>query len=107
MIYLDTHVVAWLYQGDITRISVPLKTLLSENEIFISPLVILELTYLYEIKRVTIPSYQVIAHLQEKIDLQVCQQPFIKIIQEATRQIWTRDPFDRIIVAQAAITQGV
>jgi PIN domain nuclease of toxin-antitoxin system len=39
----------------------------------------------------------------ERIGLQLCQHPFTDVIEIAAKQSWTRDPFDRIITAQAAI----
>lgn len=33
----------------------------------------------------------------------MCRHPFADVIRIAIKQSWTRDPFDRIITAQAAI----
>jgi PIN domain nuclease of toxin-antitoxin system len=32
--------------------------------------------------------------------------PFNKVIDSAMKQLWTRDPFDRIIVGHAAVNQS-
>ena len=50
-IYLDTHVVAWLYSGLTDKLTDLAKTLINDNEVYISAIVRLELQYLYEIKR--------------------------------------------------------
>jgi len=53
VIYLDSHIVVWLYTGLTQKLSNLAKELINNNEIFISPIVRLELQYLYEIGRVT------------------------------------------------------
>ncbi|MFQ5788124.1 MAG: PIN domain nuclease, partial [Thermodesulfobacteriota bacterium] len=35
--------------------------------------------------------------------LKTCEHPLNDVIENAIKQKWTRDPFDRIIVAQASI----
>ncbi len=105
MIYLDTHVVAWLYQGKLNKIPQSMLYLITTSQNLISPLVVLELTYLYELKRVQEPSYQVIEVLSQEIGLKICNLPFSQVIQSAIQQTWTRDPFDRIIVSQAMVNQ--
>ncbi len=53
LIYLDTHIVVWLYAGLTAKLSDCAKHLINENELYISPIVRLELQYLYEIGRIT------------------------------------------------------
>lgn len=103
MIYLDTHVVAWLYQGDLQQLPNNVLQLIDNHDIRISPMVQLELQYLYEIKRATEPAHRVIQHLQAALGLSICNTSFEQIIDYATTVTWTRDPFDRIIVSQAAL----
>ena len=52
MIHLDTHVVVWLYQGDVKKLSQRAQQLIEDNDICISPMVMLEIEYLFEIKRI-------------------------------------------------------
>ncbi len=103
MIYLDTHVVAWLYQGDPTKFSPKARRLIEQESLVISPIVQMELAYLREIKRVKEDPCLIIATLSQSIGLAVCELPFNRVILEALGQHWTRDPFDRIIVAQAGV----
>ena len=70
-------------------------------------MVILELEYLFEIKRLNINANTLFDTLQEEIDLQACPFNFLQVITSALEQNWTRDPFDRIIVAQASINKSV
>lgn len=107
MIYLDTHIVAWLYAGLLDKFSQPVKTLLNENEIRISPIVRLELQYLYEIDRVKEPANIIVADLLDRIGLRICEKDFNAVVSHALTMPWTRDPFDRVIVAQAGLDDSV
>ncbi|MBD3305054.1 PIN domain-containing protein [candidate division KSB3 bacterium] len=103
MIYLDTHVVVWLYLGDLSNFSPAAKHALNAHDLKISPMVALELTYLQEIERVRAAAKVMLEYLIDRIGLQFCDLPFDHVIDSAMKQTWTRDPFDRIIVGQAAV----
>jgi len=105
LIYLDTHVVVWLYAGDLNLFSPRVQRDLEENALFISPIVSLEVQYLHEIGRITTEASEVIDELRRAIDLQISDIPFSQVVAQALRSTWTRDPFDRIITAQAALGQ--
>jgi len=101
MIYLDTHVVAWLYSGDLELLPEGVRDLLEGEELVISPMVEFELQYLYESGRTTQPGRVVVDALDGEIGLSRCGLPFGQVVAAALDQDWTRDPFDRVIVAQA------
>jgi PIN domain nuclease of toxin-antitoxin system len=103
LIYLDTHIVVWLFAGQIEKLSSQANVLLNDNEILISPIIRLELQYLLEINRITAPVNDIIAGLSNSIGLKICDKNFNSIINRSMNLNWTRDPFDRIIVANAAI----
>jgi len=64
MIYLDTHVVIWLYARKGEGLSTRARRLIEdEPEIAISPMVLLELDYLHEIGRTTLGSTPVYDYL--------------------------------------------
>ena len=107
MIYLDTHIVVWLYAGLLEKFSQSIQTILNENEILISPIVRLELAYLYEIERVKEPAHGIVADLADRIGLRVCEKDFNAIVSQAIKLTWTRDPFDRLIVANAALNDNI
>ncbi len=107
MIYLDTHVVVWLYAGQTEKLSEKARYCINDNDIYISPIASLELQYLFEIKRITPRPQTVISALSEAIGLNVCDKNFFQIVQCAQQYSWTRDPFDRIIVAQAALNDNI
>lgn len=103
LIYLDTHVVVWLFAGRIALFPAGARQLLETSELYISPIVTLEIEYLVEIRRVFEPCSTIVESLQREVGLRVCDLPFASVIEVARKQSWTRDPFDRIVVGQAAL----
>jgi PIN domain nuclease of toxin-antitoxin system len=101
LIYLDTHVVAWLYAGRTDLLSPVAKAAIDRDELLVSPMVALELEYLHEIERLKVRGETVLRSLHGQLGLRVCDLPFPTIIERAIEQRWTRDPFDRVIVAHA------
>lgn len=83
MIYLDTHVVVWLYAGLVNQFSETIKNYLNEEELLISPIVRLELQYLYEMGRVNIPANEIVLDLSDRIGLKDCAKDFNTVISQA------------------------
>lgn len=107
VIHLDTHVVAWLHGAAAELLSPEARRKLEQaDEIRISPMVRLELQYLYEIGRVTRPAGPVVDALQASLGLHICDISFPVVARAAEMETWTRDPFDRIIVAQASLARA-
>jgi PIN domain nuclease of toxin-antitoxin system len=100
--YLDTHVVIWLFAGEGRRLSSAARVQIGEDELFISPAVVLELQLLHEIKRLKAVAARVVERLSAEIGLKVCRLPFSSLMEHAFHQSWTRDPFDRLVVAYAS-----
>ena len=103
MMYLDTHVVVWLYAGELDRFSARAVNCIEENDLIISPAVLLELQFLKEIKRITADPMLILQTLEETLGLQMCRLEFSKVVIGALSQSWTRDPFDRMIAAHASV----
>ena len=106
MIYLDTHLVLWLYAGSLDLISKEVLQAIDENELYISPIVELELQYLKEIQKIKKLPSEIIEALHKEINLKVCTKDFHSIIRESLSFHWTRDPFDRILVAHASLNKN-
>jgi PIN domain nuclease of toxin-antitoxin system len=106
MLYIDTHVAVWLYSGMLDSFSKHALKLIEENDLIVSPMVTLELTYLYETKKITRTSQVIVHELESKIGLKVCDTPFDLVVNKAQHLNWTRDPFDRLIVANAISNQS-
>lgn len=107
VIYLDTHVVTWLYAGRQDLLPEQVREAIQGCDLLISPVVRLELQYLYEIGRTRASASKVLHDLSGAIGLKLCAHAFIKVIERAERQSWTRDPFDRVIVAQASLEKSM
>jgi PIN domain nuclease of toxin-antitoxin system len=101
MVFLDTHIMVWLYQRSLELLSERARLEIETNDIFISPIVKLELEYLYEIERIRDDSQAIIDYLKNKIALKTDDSNFLEIINIAVNEKWTRDPFDRLIVAHS------
>jgi len=107
MMYLDTHIVVWLYQGSLEKFNRQTTRLLEKHELLFSPIVYLELQYLHEIKRITCPAKEIIDNLTEKLGLMTADIPLFKLVKLASQIDWTRDPFDRLIVAEAKFEEAL
>ena len=102
-LYLDTHVLVWLYQDGPARLTAAgAQAIEAADRLLVSPIVELELAYLAEIGRITCPAATILDTLRREIDLEACKLPFAAVVGAAIDKTWTRDPFDRLIVAQAA-----
>lgn len=99
--YLDTQVVIWLAEGNTKPLSREAKRLIEEVDLLVSPMATFEFDILYEIRRTKMSWSAVKADLEYALGLRVCDLPFPRIIEAARQEGWTRDPFDRIIVANA------
>ena len=100
-VYLDTNVVVWLAQGTLQRISRGAQSALEQGTLLVSPMVLVELQYLYELNRIKLPARDVQLKVEHEIGVRVCDLPFLSVASAALDEKWTRDPFDRMIVAQA------
>jgi PIN domain nuclease of toxin-antitoxin system len=96
-------VVGWLYAGEHRRIPPAARELLSSEQARISPIVELELVYLFEVGRVSEPPDAPLAALGRSIGLTVADVPSASLVAAATPLTWTRDPFDRLIAAHAVL----
>ena len=103
MIYLDTHVVVWLYAGEDGKFTARARRLIEDNELLISPMVLLELQYLKEIGRITADPALMVESLSDAVGLRYCPKSFLQVAEGALLVNWTRDPFDRMIVAAAQV----
>ena len=97
MIHLDTHVLVWLLTEQRTRLPAGVRQLLESQQLLVSPMVELELTYLHAIGRITRPADEVLAAVRPTLGLNVSSAPFSSVVAAAATLSWTRDPFDRLI----------
>ena len=99
-LFLDTHVIIWLYIRDQKPFSQKALNLIDTYDIFIPSISILEMQFLYEIKKLYVNPIDIITELRETISLLTIHTDSADLIQNALPLNWTRDPFDRLIVAE-------
>ena len=123
-VHVDTHVLVWLAEANQTRLA-PLQRHLEGQRLVASPIAVLELQYLYEIGRIRRSDEAILdnlgttlgldglggdsetlalaktAHHFRRGHLAVSESPWACVVGLARAQTWTRDPFDRLIVAHA------
>jgi PIN domain nuclease of toxin-antitoxin system len=105
LIYLDTHVVTWMFAGRLDLFPARVRELLDDCELLISPAVKLELQYLFEVGRTAEPAKVVLESLGREVGLKVCDLPFPDVVEIALSLAWARDPFDRLLVGQAELRE--
>lgn len=100
IIHLDTHVALWLAAGEkrrLRRVARPMR----QNAMELSPLVLLEIAILHEIGRIRFPVGEIWELLRDDYGVREASGHLQAIGIEARGLTWTRDPFDRLIVAHA------
>src|SRR5450755_1116912 len=90
-----------LIQGETKRLTKRARQAIDRDDLLVSPMVMLELNYLYECKRIVASGELILGELYQSIDLRICSLPFDRVIRMASKEAWTRDVFDRIIVSNA------
>ena len=105
--YLDTHVVVWLYGGEISKISPRVISIIEESTLYYSSFVRLELKYLFEIGKIKVAPDIILKSLEIEIALVNRDSPLYVLVNNALEHSWTRDPFDRMIVSQAQLSDCV
>ena len=61
----------------------------------------LELEYLRELGKTKFSARDLLEKVSHETNLRLCELPFSEIAGAALEEKWTRDPFDRLIVANA------
>ncbi|HQY16333.1 MAG TPA: PIN domain-containing protein, partial [Ilumatobacteraceae bacterium] len=87
--------------GESERFTKKGRALLETEQLVVSPIVQLELAYLHEIERLKVGGADIIGDLASRVGLTTSDQSLLSMVQAAAGLTWTRDPFDRLIVADA------
>lgn len=83
-----------------------MRRLVETGEPLISPVVELELTYLFEVGRVSEPAEAPLSALGRSIGLRISDVSCAELAKAAVGLSWTRDPFDRLIAAHAIVADA-
>jgi PIN domain nuclease of toxin-antitoxin system len=97
----------WLHDGLIDRISPKAADMIEAGRLYYSLMAELELQYLHEIGWIRPTGREVIRALAEDIGLQCGEKSFSQVARKACELTWTRDPFDRLISAEAVVAGGL
>jgi PIN domain nuclease of toxin-antitoxin system len=103
---LDTHVAVGLYEGHTRGLGTEARRAIDRDVVTISPAVLLEIEVLHEIRRIREGAKVIATRLAEDLDIRVSGERFSEIAAEALAWGFTRDPFDRLIVAHAALAKA-
>jgi PIN domain nuclease of toxin-antitoxin system len=98
VILLDTHAAIWLVQGH--RRARPLRTL---PRLYLSPASVLEIQFLCELHRVRLAAGTTIENVSADPRWAVDEPAAARWFAAACELSWTRDPFDRLLVAHARV----
>jgi PIN domain nuclease of toxin-antitoxin system len=101
LIYLDTHVLVYLATGELNRLGAAARKAIERDDILASAAAVLELEFLHETGRLKPTATKLVSILATGIGLRVCDLSFRTVVEQALAEGWTRDPFDRLIVANA------
>ena len=107
VIYLDTHVLIRLYLGEAKDLGDAARRAIEGPQLLASPAAILELELLHEIGRMRMSALEILAALEHDLGLRVCDLSFRAVMECALSEKWGRDPFDRLIVANARALNAV
>ena len=102
VVFLDTRIVAWLYDAMVSKLSKVAEEAIERSSVLAaSPMVRLELQYLHAIGRILDPPGKILAELRQSIGLRESDPGLSVVVDSALGIHWTRDTFDRLIVAEA------
>lgn len=104
--FLDTHAAVFLWEGRSELFGPASRSLLEAAALLLSPLVRLELGLLREVGKLKIEPDLLFGSLVAEYGVVVVNDPIGAIIPAAMPLGWTRDPFDRILVATARLHQA-
>ncbi|MGH8172982.1 MAG: type II toxin-antitoxin system VapC family toxin [Rhodanobacteraceae bacterium] len=103
---LDTHIAVALYEGRTAGLGMAARRAIDRETVTISPAVLLEIELLHEIGRLRVGATPISIRLDADLSIRVATERFSDVAIQALALGFTRDPFDRLIVAHAALTQS-
>ena len=101
--FLDTHAAVFLWEGRVDIFGVRARDVLETASLSMSPIVRLELQYLHEIGRIIVEPDTILGGLEADCGVLLSDDTLAAVISRAMGLTWTRDPFDRLIVATAIL----
>jgi PIN domain nuclease of toxin-antitoxin system len=99
--FLDTHAALLLWEGRLQSFGSDSRHFLDRAMLLLSPIVRLELAFLRETGKVEPRPSRVLQDLAADLGVLEVDTPLHEVVACAESLSWTRDPFDRLIVATA------
>jgi len=104
--FLDTHAAIFLWEGRIELFGSGSREILREASLFVSPAVRLELQFLKEVGKLKVEPDQILGSLGSDLGVTMTSDSLETLVAHALPLAWTRDPFDRMLVATALLHQS-
>jgi PIN domain nuclease of toxin-antitoxin system len=104
--FLDTHAAIFLWEGRGEIFGAGSRGLLERALLHVSPLVRLELGFLREVGKLKVEPDQILGSLTGDYGVTVTTDPMDRLVPLAMPLAWTRDPFDRLLVATALLHEA-
>lgn len=104
--FLDTHAAVFLWEGRAEAFGPKSQELLERATLFVSPMVRLELQFLREIGKLKVDADQILGSLAADAGVVATEESLEALVPLAMPLSWTRDPFDRLLVATALLHQA-
>lgn len=101
LVMIDTHIAVALYKGQVSGLSPRAQRVLDAATLRYSPMVSFELELLHEIGRIKHGALAICDYLNRELDIAESADRMSDIVRHALPLEFTRDPFDRLIVAHA------
>ena len=102
-VFLDTRAAVALYTGDRKLFGRRAADLAEHSVLFISPVVRFEIELLHEIGRLREGGDAIVRALINDWGVSVAEDSIAAVIAQTMPLAWTHDPFDRLLVARAAL----
>jgi len=100
---LDTHAAVAFWENRPGAFGPESQGLIERATLLCSPVALLELGYLFEVGKLNVAPLRIWGDLLGRLEVQPADCPILDLAMAAIDLSWTRDPFDRLIVATAAI----
>lgn len=104
--FLDTHAAIFLWEGRAELFGPGSREILEEASLCVSPVVRLELQFLKEVGKLKVEPDQILGALGSDLGVTVTSDSLEALVTHAMPLSWTRDPFDRMLVATALLHQA-
>jgi len=101
--FLDTHAAIFLWEGRVELFGTGSREILEQSVLRISPMVRLEMQFLKEVGKLKVDPDQILGSLGSDLGVTATSDSLDALVPLAMPLSWTRDPFDRMIVATAML----